>query len=80
MHEAVLKICREVNSEIPEVYSDDLISGGYIDSFGVFMIMASIEIELDIKIPKNELCYDNFKSIDSIVELIDKIKRGVINA
>lgn len=76
MHETILKICREVESTIPADYNQELISSGYIDSFGTFMILASLEIEFDISIPDTELCYENFKSINNMVDMIKKIKEG----
>lgn len=72
---SIIEICREVEPNIPDDITLNLIDGGYVDSFGVFMIMASLEIEYDIKIPDNDLNYDNFKSIESLTNLVEKIKR-----
>ena len=74
LRKKVLKICREVNSEIPDDDSLLLIENGYVDSFGVFVIMASIEIEFDIKVLDEEMNQDNFKNINNIVRLIEKHK------
>lgn len=71
--EKLLQICREANPAIPDDPETKLIDGGYVDSFGAFMILTSIEMDFGITIPESEIKYDNLKSINRMIELINKL-------
>lgn len=76
MEKKILEICRKINKDIPEDCSICLIDEGYIDSFGVFTIMAEIEIEYNILLNDEDMVYEHFKNINSIVELVQtKMRR-----
>lgn len=76
MEKKILEICRKINKDIPEDCSIRLIDEGYIDSFGVFTIMAEIEIEYNILLNDEDMVYEHFKNINSIVELVQtKMRR-----
>lgn len=72
----VLEICRKINRDIPEDSTIRLIDDGYIDSFGVFTIMAEIEIEYNILLDDEDMVYEHFKNIKSIVELVQEKMKG----
>lgn len=73
MLEKLLQICREANPAIPDNPEAKLIDEGYVDSFGAFMILTSIEMDFGITIPESEIKYDNLKSINSMIELIKRL-------
>lgn len=73
MLEKLLQICREANPAIPDNPEAKLIDEGYVDSFGAFMILTSIEMDFGITIPESEIKYDNLKSINSMIELINRL-------
>ena len=70
MFETILEICREVNKDIPASPTVKLIDDGYIDSFGVFMILTRIELQYDIIIVEDEMSYANFQDIQHIEQLV----------
>ena len=72
MFDTILEICREVNKDIPSSPVVKLIDEGYIDSFGVFMIMTRIELQYDIVISEDEMNYENFSDIEHIEQLITR--------
>lgn len=72
MEKKILEICRKINKDIPEDGRIRLIDEGYIDSFGVFTIMAEIEMEYNILLNDEDMVYEHFKDINSIVELVQK--------
>ena len=76
MKEQVLTICRRINKEIPDGDEIRLIDDGYIDSFGVFTIMAELELVYNLVLDETDMVYANFKDVKSIVELIRKKQRG----
>lgn len=49
-----------------------LIESGYIDSLALINLISEIDIEFDIEITFNELSVENFSSVDSIQELVEK--------
>lgn len=70
MIQKVLAFCREVNPDIPDDGSVKLFDEGYLDSFGAYMVLTQIELEYDIKIAEDEMNYNNFQNVYSIVDLI----------
>jgi len=64
--------CKNLN-EI--TYNTSLISGGYIDSFSMLIVLIFIEKTFNIKIPDIEARPHNFDTINNMVELINKIKK-----
>lgn len=50
--------------------SDELISSGIIDSFGILQLIMTLETELGIKLEENDLEAKNFSTINSIAEMI----------
>ena len=51
--------------------SDELISSGIIDSFGILQLIMTLETELGIKLEDHDLDAKNFSTINSIVEMIN---------
>ena len=76
MFETILEICREVNKDIPESSTVKLIDDGYVDSFGMFMILTRIELQYDIVITEEEMNYENFRDIQHIQQLITRKLTG----
>lgn len=58
---------REIKTLNPE---DDLIKQGLVDSVGVLQIINFIEQTLKKRIPDTEISVDNFRSINTMAELI----------
>ena len=73
MLDKLLQICREANPAIPDNPETKLIDEGYVDSFGAFMILTSIEMDFGITIPESEIKYDNLKCINSMIGLINRL-------
>ena len=47
-----------------------LIEEGIIDSLGIFMLISFIESQFGVKVQPEDVVLDNFKTIDTIKELI----------
>jgi acyl carrier protein len=56
-------------------YNTSLISGGYIDSFSVVVILIFLEKTFNIKIPDKDIIPSNFDTVNKMVELINRFKR-----
>ena len=71
----IVEFVREINPDAPDDEELDLISEGYIDSFGIFTIVVRIELNFNVVVSEQEMTYDNFRSVKSIKELL--ISKGV---
>ena len=54
-----------------ESNSTDLYDIGAIDSFGIIELLSYIEEKFDLSIKPQNLVLDNFRTIDSILNLLD---------
>lgn len=61
-----LKVIRGASFEQRE----DLITGGYIDSFGLLFLVEELEKYFRVKIPLETIEPERFNKVDSICELI----------
>lgn len=52
--------------------SEDLITGGYIDSFGLLFLIEELEKYFHIKIPLVSIEPEQFNKIESICKLIEE--------
>ena len=67
-------IVKEVASRPPEepVTPDyPIIEGGLVDSLGLFKVIAFIEERYPVRIPPEEILFENFATINAIVRLIE---------
>lgn len=51
---------------------DPLIESGIIDSFGIMSLIAFIEKEFGVRLSSNELIPENFESIMTTANLVDR--------
>ena len=54
--------------------SDNFIDEGLLDSFDIISLISIIEKEYDVEIDGLDIVADNFKDVESIVNLIKKSK------
>jgi acyl carrier protein len=63
-------IMRNKSAKLDE--SEDLLSSGILDSLAILQLVAYIDKTLGIEIPDEDVVYDNFKSINSLVTYLQK--------
>ena len=73
IREKVLKAVSEVNDEIADNIDKDLLLNGIIDSFERVEIMVELEDAFNLEIDAESVNPDNFRTIDSMVALVEKI-------
>ena len=71
MEEKIWQLLREINEDIPQNYKIGLIEGGYIDSFAIVNLVASLEEEFNIELEAEDIIPENFYSIQSIAMMIN---------
>jgi acyl carrier protein len=60
------------SQKIPLKDQDPLIESGIIDSLGVMILLTFIEERFSIQIPSEDLMPENFSSISTITDLIER--------
>ena len=53
---------------------DNLLDTGKLDSLGILQLVAFIEERMEIEIPPEEVVYENFYSINALVEFLNGMK------
>ena len=71
MEEKIWQLLREINEDIPQNYEIGLIEGGYIDSFAIVNLVASLEEEFNIELKAEDIIPENFYSIHSIAMMVN---------
>ncbi|MEG2457317.1 MAG: acyl carrier protein [Bacilli bacterium] len=56
-----------------DINSNSLIDDGIIDSFDIITLISYVNSEFDIEFPVSEILPENFNSIKSLYEVINKI-------
>lgn len=72
--EQVLAIIKEVKPTKDLSNVNDIIEGGYIDSFELMLLVVRLNESFGIEITIDELVPDNFNSVEAISTMIDKMK------
>ena len=72
--EKVAAIMKEVKPTKNLETTMDIVEGGYIDSFELMSLIASLMEEFNIDISIDEIVPDNFNSIDAMARMVDVLK------
>lgn len=76
IRERVLEAISEVSDEIMENQDKDLLMNDIIDSFDIVAMMVELEEAFDIEIEAEDVTPDNFRTVDSIVEVVKRVIEG----
>ena len=52
---------------------NDIIEGGYLDSFELMLLISTLTEEFKIEISFEEIIPDNFNSADAIANMVDRL-------
>ena len=63
-------IMRNRNAKLSE--DEDLLSSGILDSLGILQLVAFIEKSFGIRIPDEDVVFDNFQSLNAMAEYLQK--------
>ncbi len=72
--EELMKILHKIRPDVDFVHEKSLIDDGILDSFDVVSIISEIDDAFGVQVRINELDPENFNSIESIWELIQKLQ------
>lgn len=68
--EKILEMLKKLHPEYNYEASDDFISDGLIDSIDLQELFAMLEEEFDVELAGTDLTPQNFRSLESIAELL----------
>ena len=72
MKKKILAILEEIRPEFDYTESSDFIEDGYLDSFDMVTLVASLEDKFGIVIYGIDIVPENFNSLESIAKLLEK--------
>lgn len=72
MKDKIIEILQNIRPELDFTVSNDFIADGYIDSFDVVTLVASINDQLNVNIKPSDIIPENFVNIESIINLVNK--------
>lgn len=72
LDERILKIVQDINSDVPDDVTVNLLENGIIDSFDVANIVAALEENFNIEIDGEDILPENFMAVKNIVKMINK--------
>lgn len=70
----LIKILSELRPEVDFELETNLIDDGILDSFDMVALVTEINEEFDVRIGIENLVPENFNSVESIMELIERIQ------
>lgn len=72
MRERIKELLEENFPDIDFESSDELVDDGIIDSLSIVGMITALSEEFDVELPFEEIVPENFNSLDSIAELIER--------
>jgi acyl carrier protein len=57
--------------------TDDLLAVGILDSLGILQLVAFIEEKFGVKVPDEDVVYENFHSISAISSYVENLQERV---
>lgn len=73
--EQLLEILKGIRPDVDFANETALIDDGILDSFDVVSIISELDDQFDVQIRINELDPENFNSVESIWNLVQKLKQ-----
>ena len=73
MREKIIAVVEDTNPEVSKYQGNDMMREGVIDSFEVIDIVTALEDEFDMELDESMVVADNFRNMDSIVEMMEGI-------
>lgn len=72
MKDEILDLLNEINPDADFENSEDFIDEALIDSYGMIELVEALEDKYEIEIDGMDIIPENFKSLETICELVNK--------
>ncbi len=72
--ETILEILSEMHPEVDDFESiQELVHSGTLDSLNIVMLVAELNDHFDIEIPPQEITYENFDTVEGLVNMVNRL-------
>jgi acyl carrier protein len=71
--EKIIQILKEIKPHKDLLEVNDIVEGGYIDSFELMMLITSLSEKFQVEIGIDEMTAENFNSVKAMAEMIDRL-------
>ncbi|MBR4588612.1 MAG: hypothetical protein IKO30_09915 [Lachnospiraceae bacterium] len=71
--EKIIQILKEIKPAKNLQDIEDIVEGGYIDSFELMMLITSLSEKFQVEIGIDEMTAENFNSVKAMAEMIDRL-------
>ena len=71
--EKIIQILKEIKPVKNLQDIEDIVEGGYIDSFELMMLITSLSEKFQVEIGIDEMTAENFNSVKAMAEMIDRL-------
>lgn len=75
MKNKIINILKDINPYETITETTDLIDDEVLDSVSIMLLITNLESEFNISVNFNDIVLDNFRNVDSIVDLVEKSKK-----
>lgn len=73
--QTILNILSEMHPEVEDFESiEQLVHGGTLDSLNIVMLVAQLSDTFDIEIAPQEICYENFDTVQGLVDMVARLQ------
>lgn len=72
--EQINEILKEVKPTKDLSSIQDIIEGGYLDSFELMSLISNLSETFEIEIDVDDIVPENFNSVEAMAEMVEKIK------
>lgn len=72
--EELIEILEDINPDVEYETCEDLMSGGYLTSFDLVVLISEIAETFQVKIPADQIIPENFESMQKIYQLIQTLQ------
>ncbi len=73
--EQILALLKEIKPTKSLENVDNIIEGGYIDSFELIALVTSLNDMYGIEVTVEDLVPENFNSVDAMAKLVDRLSK-----
>lgn len=71
--ETIIEILKEIQPDL-DCTRTDFIDGHLLDSLAILSLVAELEDAFDLMIPAVEITAENFNSVQSLLEMIERLR------
>lgn len=73
--EVILEVLSDLHPEVDDFEAiEELVHGKTLDSLDIVTLVAELSDRFDIEISPQEICYENFDTVNGLVKMVDRLQ------